>query len=259
VPAEVVMADIRGQVASGASHITFGDPDFLNAPTHALKVARLLHRELPSLTFDFTAKVEHVLEHRALFPELVSLGALFMVSAVESLSDTVLGHLDKGHARADVFEALRITRSAGLALRPSLVSFTPWTTLDDYLDVLEVVAREDLIDHVDPVQFTIRLLIPPGSLLLGQAGLAPHLSPFDPTSFGYPWTHPDPRMDRLHREVTDLVAAATRAGEDARLTFTRVRALAFGTAGRLVPASAGADDAAARRRRVPRLTEPWFC
>ena len=259
VPVETVMADVRRQVVMGAAHITFGDPDFLNAPAHALRVARLLHSEFPSLTFDFTAKVEHVLEHRALFPELVSLGALFMVSAVESLSNTVLARLDKGHTRADVFEALRITRAARLPLRPSLVSFTPWTTMDDYLDVLEVVAREDLIDHVDPVQFTIRLLIPPGSLLLEHQAIRPFLAAFDPASFGYPWTHPDPRMDRLHREVTDLVAGATRAGEDALLTFTRVRALAFGTAGRLVPISAGADDAVARRRRVPRLTEPWFC
>ena len=70
VPAETVLADIRAQVAAGARHVTFGDPDFLNGPGHALDVARRLHAEWPALTFDFTAKVEHLLKHRALLPEL---------------------------------------------------------------------------------------------------------------------------------------------------------------------------------------------
>jgi len=224
-----------------------------------MRVARALHLEFPALTFDFTAKVEHVLEHRALIPELVAHGALFMVSAVESLSDTVLAHLAKGHTRADVFEALRIVRAAGLTLRPSLVAFTPWTTLEDYLDVLDVVAREDLVDHLDPVQYAIRLLVPPGSLLLEHDAIRPHLGAFDPASFGYQWSHPDPRMDALHRTVSDRVSEGTRRGEDARATFAAVRALARAAAGRAGEVSPGAEDAAARRRRVPRLTEPWFC
>jgi radical SAM superfamily enzyme YgiQ (UPF0313 family) len=259
VPAETVLADVRRLAGLGATHITFGDPDFLNAPTHSLRVVRAMHAAHPGLTFDFTAKIEHVLEHRALFPALVQEGALFMVSAVESLSDTVLAHLAKGHTRADVLTALDITRDAGLALRPSLVAFTPWTTLEDYLDVLQVVEEHDLVDHVDPVQFSIRLLVPPGSLLLDRPALNPHLRGFDPAGFGHRWAHPDPRMDALHRAVTDLVAAATLAGEEARVTFGRIRDLALAAAGRPCPAPAGAEDAAARRRRVPRLTEPWFC
>jgi hypothetical protein len=218
-----------------------------------------MHAEFPSLTFDFTAKVEHVLEHRAHFPELASRGALFMVSAVESLSDAVLGHLEKGHTRADVFEALGILRQAGIALRPSLVAFTPWTTLDDYLEVLDWVERERLVDHVDPVQFTIRLLVPPGSLLLEREAIRPHLGGFDAAAFGHRWTHPDPRMDLLHRQVSARVAASTQTAEDPLVTFGRVRALALAAAGRGPLVSAGAADAAARRRRVPRLTEPWFC
>jgi radical SAM superfamily enzyme YgiQ (UPF0313 family) len=134
VPERVVIADIRHLVQAGAEHITFGDPDFLNGPTHALRVIRAVHAEFPALTYDCTTKIEHILKHRDVFPEFARLGCLFVVSAVESLSDTVLAHLDKGHTRADVFEALAIMRQAGIALRPSLVSFTPWTTLDDYLE-----------------------------------------------------------------------------------------------------------------------------
>jgi radical SAM superfamily enzyme YgiQ (UPF0313 family) len=259
VPAETVLDDIRRQVELGARHVTFGDPDFLNAPTHALRIVRSMHRECPALTFDFTAKVEHVLEHRVMVPELVACGALFMVSAIESLSDTVLAHLEKGHTRVDVFTALGIVRAAGLTLRPSLVAFTPWTSLEDYLDVLDVVEREGLVDCIDPVQYTIRLLVPPGSLLLGRPAIRPHLREFDPASFGYRWTHPDPRMDRLHRQVTDLVTKSVRASEDPWITFHRLREVAMAIAGREAPALARASDAAARRVRAPGLTEPWFC
>jgi len=258
VPQEVVLEDIRRLVQSGAQHITFGDPDFLNGPTHALRVTRAMHAEFPTLTFDCTVKIEHILQHRELFPEFARLGCLFAVSAVESLSDTVLANLQKGHSRADVFEALRIMRQAGIALRPSLVSFTPWTTLDDYLDVFEVVQRESLIDHVDPVQYAIRLLIPPGSMLLEHAAVRPSLGPLDQAAFTYRWTHPDPRMEALHHAVTVLVEESTKADEDPALTFERIRALAYATRDGREPASV-TGEVAPGRSRPPRLTEPWFC
>jgi radical SAM superfamily enzyme YgiQ (UPF0313 family) len=66
MPKDVVLEDIRGLVASGARHITFGDPDFLNGPTHSLRIVRAMHEEFPDVTFDFTAKIEHILKHRVL-------------------------------------------------------------------------------------------------------------------------------------------------------------------------------------------------
>jgi len=48
----------------GRGHVTFGDPDFLNGPGHASKLVRALHAEFPALTYDFTAKVEHIVRHR---------------------------------------------------------------------------------------------------------------------------------------------------------------------------------------------------
>jgi len=38
VSRDVVLADIRQQVAAGATHVTFGDPDFFNGPAHAAKI-----------------------------------------------------------------------------------------------------------------------------------------------------------------------------------------------------------------------------
>ncbi|MEK7276070.1 MAG: CUAEP/CCAEP-tail radical SAM protein, partial [Chloroflexota bacterium] len=163
VPADIVCADVRAQVSAGATHITFGDPDFLNGPGHSLKVLRAVHAEFPTVTFDFTTKVEHILEYRHLFREFRALGCAFVVSAFESTGDVVLAHLDKGHTRADMNEALQIVAEAGIPIRPSWVAFTPWTTLVDYCDVLEFVEANGLIDHVDPVQYAIRLLIPPHS------------------------------------------------------------------------------------------------
>jgi radical SAM superfamily enzyme YgiQ (UPF0313 family) len=254
VPPEVVLEDIRNQVRAGATHITFGDPDFLNGPGHAMKVVRAMHAEFPQLSFDFTAKVEHILERRALFPELGRLGCLFMISAVESLSDAVLTVLEKNHTKADVIEALGIVRGAGITFRPTWVAFTPWTTLDDCREVLDFVEEHDLIDHVDPVQYSIRLLVPPGSYLLDRPAMKPYLGPLDQASFSYRWVHPDPRLDRLHKEVSALVEKDAQAGEDPALTFYRVKALAAGRNPDRVLPRLPLD-----RLRAPRLSEPWFC
>ncbi|PYN34390.1 MAG: radical SAM protein [Candidatus Rokuibacteriota bacterium] len=256
VPVEVLLADIRQQVDAGATHITFGDPDFLNGPGHALAVARALHEAFPALTFDFTAKIEHLLRHRDRLPELARLGCAFIVSAAESLSDTVLAHLDKGHTRADIETAVRLAAEAGITLRPTWVAFTPWTTLDDYRELLDFVETNGLVDAVDPVQFSIRLLLPPGSLLLESAALRPFLGELVEDQFYHRWTHPDSRMEALHAAVSSLVAGAAERREDAAVTFQRVRELADRSAG-VMPRPASAP--VARRTRPPRLTEPWFC
>lgn len=256
VPVEVVLADVRQQVAAGATHVSFGDPDFLNGPGHALAVARALHDEFPAVTFDFTAKIEHLLRQRQHLSALAALGCLFIVSAAESLDDRVLAVLDKGHTGADVGTALAATRAAGITLRPTWVAFTPWITLDGYRAWLDFIDEADLVDAVDPVQYGLRLLVPPGSLLLEHEAMRPHLGQLVADSFYYEWTHPDPRMDALQRTVSHAVAAAADRREDAAVTFHRVRALADEAAG--VPGRP-APTLVATRRRAPRLTEPWFC
>ena len=258
VPPDVVLADVRQQVTAGATHVTFGDPDFLNGPRHAFAVAERLHAEFPAVTFDVTAKVEHLLRHRARLGELARLGCAFAVTAVESLSDVVLGHLDKGHTRADVGEVLCLARAAGLDLRPTWLAFTPWTTLDDYHEMLDFIAAEDLIDRVDSVQYSLRLLVPPGSLLLGSPALRPFLGPLQADAFNHSWIHPDPRMDALQAEVAAVVAADAAAGADGAATFDRVRGLVDAARGRpgRPPVTAGLRP---DRARPPRLTESWFC
>ena len=256
VPADVVLADIRAQVEAGARHVTFGDPDFLNGPGHALDVARRLHAEWPSVTFDFTAKVEHLLKHRGLLPELRALGCTFVVSAVESLSDDVLQRLDKGHTAADVASLMDAMEAAGIVLHPTLVAFTPWTTLDDYIATVEFFRARGLVAHVPPIQLAIRLLVPPHSALLAQPDAAAWVGPLDPETFSHRWRHPDPRMDALFEAVAARVEEAEDSREDAPATWDAVRALAYGVAGRPLP-----DEPMPPvfRPDPPRLTEHWFC
>ena len=259
VPKEIVLQDIQAQVDTGAAHITFGDPDFLNGPKHALRIVQAMHEAFPNLTFDCTTKIEHLLKHRSLLPELREYGCIFIVSAVESLNDTVLENLQKGHTSAEVFAVIDLLREAGIALRPSLVPFTPWETLDSYLYILDCVESKELIDHIDPVQYTIRLLVPPGSSLLSQPSIQPYLGELDQESFTYRWTHPDPRMDELHKAVTVAVESASQIGEDAFVTFHRVRDLAVAATGKQGSSIAFPMDFEPNRKRPPRLTEDWFC
>jgi len=254
IPQDIVLEDIRRQVQAGAKHISFGDPDFLNGPQHSLRVVRAMHKEFPSLTFDFTAKVEHLLKRGGDLLEFAESGCLFIITAVESLSDKVLAILDKGHTRDDVVAALATVQDAGIALRPTWVSFTPWTTREDFLEMLEFVETNDLIDQVDPVQYSIRLLIPPGSWLADHKETLPYRGPLDEAAFTYRWTHPESRMDQLQKEVVKLVERDVQAGEDASATFYRLKGLANGRPPVGVVCSLPAD-----RQRAPRLSESWFC
>lgn len=254
VPAEIVLADVAAQVAAGAEHVTFGDPDFLNGPTHALRIARALHARFPTVSFDFTAKVEHLVRQPAAVAELAALGAAFATTAVESLSDRVLAKLAKGHTRDDALRAFELCAAAGLPLRPSLVPFTPWSTLEDYIDLLEVFEARGLLCALDPVQLSIRLLVPPGSLLEGDPEIA--FEGLDPAALSWSWRHPDPRMDALQARVAAEVEAAAARGEEPLATIARVKVLALAEAG--LP-HGHVRTLAPDQRRVPRLTESWFC
>jgi hypothetical protein len=266
VDRDSVLADVDAQVAAGARHITFGDPDFFNGIKHSLRIVEALHEAFPALTYDVTIKVEHLLEHRQHLATLARTGCLFIVSAVEAVHDHVLRYLEKGHSAADVDTALRLAAQVGVPLRPTFVSFTPWLDLDGYLGLLAFVRSRGLIGHIDPVQYAIRLLVPRGSSLYGTPGLAPYVGDFDAETFSYRWTHLDPRMDDLQREIAAVVEQAGCAGEPAEQTFAAIERLALATAGRAGVGAAGSftggldDDLSLPKAPfVPRLTETWFC
>jgi radical SAM superfamily enzyme YgiQ (UPF0313 family) len=258
IPTEIVLADIRAQVAQGVGHITFGDPDFFNGPTHALRITRALKAEFPNMTFDATIKIEHLLKHRHLLPELRDLGCAFIVSAVETLNDDVLRHLDKGHTSAQVAETFDLMELVRIPLRPSLMPFSPWETLESYIALLTFFEENKLIEHIDPVHLSIRLLIPPGSSLLVTFDDKRWLGELDAASYTYRWTHPDPRMDHLHQAVSTFIERAQSAQADPIETFFRIKALALEANEQEMCVSC-AMKSYGTRKVLPHLTESWFC
>ena len=257
VDREVVMADIRQQVAAGARHITLGDPDFFNGIGHAIPLVEELHREFPGVTYDVTIKVEHLLKHSDCLATLRDTGCLFVTSAVESVDDAVLERLAKNHTRADFLRVVAMFREMGLTLQPTFVPFTPWTTLEGYCDLLEVLREEELVENVAPIQLAIRLLIPAGSRLLELDQIRRGVGDFDEAGLVYPWKHSDPRVDRLCEQIQGIVHAGEQIKRSRAQIFERIEDGAFAVAGGGITRSA--LPVLGSWAAVPYLNEPWYC
>jgi radical SAM superfamily enzyme YgiQ (UPF0313 family) len=255
IPVDTVMADVRQQAAAGAQHISFGDPDFLNGPTHALKLVHALHAEFPEISYDATIKIQHIIDHAGMLPELKGTGCLFITAAVESVDDRVLERLAKNHTNEDFARAVALCRAAGIALAPTFVAFTPWITLEGYLALLKRLLELDLVESVPPIQLAIRLLIPQGSLLLELPDLQAYIGEFDPKLLGFPWKNPDARVDRLQLAVQELVAQSEAKNLSRREIFARIWGLAHEALGVETPELTDSGMGAP----IPRLSEPWYC
>ena len=256
VPRDVVLADVRAQVDAGARHITFGDPDFFNGIRHAVTIVEALARECPGVSYDVTIKVEHLRRYDDRLTVLRDTGCLFVVSAVESIDDAVLARLDKGHTRADFERVVGRCRQIGLALAPTFIPFSPWTTLAGYHELLRTIDALDLVEQVAPIQLALRLLIPRGSRLLDldRAHLGVELDPFDDSRLVYPWRHPDPRVDRLQERVACAVGRRLTASRSA--VFDELLSLAAEQVG---ASAARRPNVSQDRTAVAYLNEPWYC
>jgi radical SAM superfamily enzyme YgiQ (UPF0313 family) len=257
VDRDVVLADIRQQVATGVRHITFGDPDFFNGVGHAIPLVEALHREFPELTYDVTIKVQHLLKNATTLATLRGTGCLFITSAIESLDDAVLRKLEKHHTRTDFFEAVALCRRTGVTLQPTFIPFTPWTTFEQLLDLFEQLSRMDLAESVSPIQLAIRLLIPAGSRLLELEEVRGMVGPFDATALVYPWKNLNPAVDELSEELQGLIAASEKRKLSRSATFVQMwkavnQAADRAFEDRTVPLIAV-------RAAVPYLNEPWYC
>lgn len=256
VESDVVLADIRQQVAAGARHITFGDPDFFNGIGHAIPLVEALHSEFPQVTYDVTIKIEHLLKHSEFLPVLRQTGCLFVTSAVESVDDMVLEKLDKHHTRADFLDVVRRLQKIGLTLQPTFLPFTPWTSLESYIELLEVLRENGLVENVAPIQLAIRLLIPAGSRLLELSEVRALVAPFDASAMVYPWKHSDPHVDTLSQELQQIVHAGEKLNQSRSRIFERIETAARRAAG--APAIPKQPPMISRAT-IPYLTEPWYC
>jgi len=258
VQRDVVLQDIRQQVEAGATHITFGDPDFFNGPGHSLAIVAAMHSDYPQLTYDVTIKIEHLLKYSDSLATLRDTGCILVTSAAEAVDNHILEILDKRHTREDIVRVIKLLRQTGLNLSPTFVPFTPWTSLEGYLELLSFLAAMDLTQNVAPVQLAIRLLIPAGSRLLELAEVRERIGAFDQTKLSYQWTHNDPRVEAMHREALRVVSRTPPMRDERAKAFLEVWNLAREAAG---DAASGfpAIEPLPARATLPYINESWFC
>jgi hypothetical protein len=255
VPADIVLQDIRQQVALGAQHISFGDPDFLNGPRHAKRIIEAMHTEFPALTYDAVIKIEHLIKFPDYLPFLRDSGCILVTTAVESVDDKVLEHLDKGHTAAEFEQVVRLMSEHNIALAPTFIPFSPWTTVNNYIELLDKIAELKLIMCVNPVQLSLRLLIPSGSRILELPEEETCITNFNPASLGYTWIHRDPEVDVLQENIRHWTEKAETDGLSRLEIFNGIRRIALKAAGR------EESDVAVEQCGdiVPVHSESWYC
>lgn len=257
VQRDVVLADIRQQVAAGAEHITFGDPDFFNGPGHVLPIVETLHHEFPHLTYDVTIKIEHLLKYAKHLPVLRQTGCAIVTSAVESVDERILYFFDKRHSKEDFVQVVKLFDELGLVLNPTFVPFTPWTSLEGYRELLESLLKLDLVENVSPVQLAIRLLIPAGSKLLELPETSAVMGAFNEEFLSYEWQNPDPLVDELQQRVMKIVSAENSHKATRQEIFRNVWDSIYTTLDKPHPMPAPKNHRA--RAAIPYLNEPWYC
>jgi hypothetical protein len=181
-------------------------------------------------------------------PRLKQTGCLFVTSAVESIEDDVLAKLDKGHCRKDFIAVAEDCRQFGLTLAPTFIPFTPWTTIESYVRLLQLLVELDLVENVAPIQLALRLLIPNGSRLLELPDIQAVVTDFDRPALLHRWKHADPRVDATAAQATRLVAG----GGSRREIFQRLWNLA---ADKPLPE----NFHLVARAAIPYMDEPWYC
>ncbi|OPX43928.1 ribosomal protein S12 methylthiotransferase RimO [Ruminiclostridium hungatei] len=199
IPEAVVIEDVRNMVVSGMTHLTFMDADFFNTKYHGINIIRKLHSEFPQLTYDFTARVDHILENKETVMEMAQLGVKFIVSSLEFHSQEVLDAVSKELTVEAIQEVVEFLHKVGIKLSPTFIMFNPWTSLEDLVEFSKFVEDNNLDDIIDPIQYETRLHLYKGSPLLST----PSIKALElvENEFNYEWKHPDFRVDEVFSQL----------------------------------------------------------
>ena len=249
---EKIITDVTNQVEEGAKHISFNDPDFFNGPKHALKILQLLNEKHPSITYDSTIKVEHILKYPDYFQELKNLNMLFVISAFETTNDHVLNILQKNHSFNDLNKAVELSLENNIDIRPTWMPFSPWTEQNDLISIIKLIENYKLRETVDPIQLTIKLLVPKNSLILKRPEMKEYLLDYDPASFSYAWQYKFPNIDNIQNELFTYVLQHESENEYTQY-LGLVDILESHTNETLL------NSEKYSQRIVPKLSETWFC
>lgn len=190
-----VLADARQLAGEGVAHFCFIDAEFLNSRTLGPEAIRRIASEFGPCTFEFTTRVDHILDYPELLRELVGLGLRRVTSALEFPSDRILRIFDKGIDVADMRKAIAEAAAIGLELYPTFIPFTPWVRHEELLTFEDFLAETGLARVADPTVLQTRLLLFKGSPLLSS----PWLEDVETTDRGLwlDWRHPDRRVEEL--------------------------------------------------------------
>lgn len=194
-PEEYLIADVNTLIEQGMTHLTFIDADFFNTKRKGLDLIRKLHSLHPLLTYDFTARVDHILENKAAIEEMRSYGLALITSALEFPKQEVLDQVYKEMTMEMTMEAIYFLQSINVKLNPTFIMFNPWIKLEDLAIFHNFIEAAGLVDNVDPVQFETRLHLYKGSPLLSNESIK-KLDLIE-SEFHFDWKHPDERVDEL--------------------------------------------------------------
>lgn len=143
-------------------------------------------------------------------------------------------------------------------LAPTFVTFTPWTTIEGYMELLRLFEKLELVDYVAPIQLAIRLVIPANSRLLELAEAREVIGEYDEAALSYLWEHQDSRVERIYKDVFDVVKRASRGGASRRAVFHQIWKSVNNVAGtsHLTPPG---RSYRLPKEPVPRMSKTWFC
>lgn len=249
---EKIISDVSNQIESGAKHISFNDPDFFNGPKYSLKILDTLVNKFPSITYDSTIKVEHILKYEKYFTELSKMNMLFVISAFETTNDFILNILQKNHSSYDIEKATEISLLNNMDIRPTWMPFTPWTEIKDLHNIVSFIEKYQLRETVDPIQLTIKLLIPKKSLILTKPEIRKYIGVYDQESFSYLWSYKNPQVGELQETLFEYILQSYDTDENTQYKdmvtlieeFSNVKLLSTN----------GYDY-----KQTPKLSESWFC
>ena len=249
---EKIVSDVENQVNQGAKHISFNDPDFFNGPIHALKILESLNEKFPSITYDSTIKVEHILKYKKYFKELSSLNMVFVISAFETTNDLVLSILEKNHTSNDLNNSIEISQDFGIDIRPTWMPFSPWTELNDLSNIVKLIEKYELRETVDPIQLTIKLLIPKHSLIIKKPEINKYLGNYEKNSLSFKWKYENNDVEKLQSSLFDFILHNSELDEHKQY-LGMVNIIEKFTDTELL------KNSTYDFKNVPKLSETWFC
>lgn len=199
IPEEIILTDVRTMISGGMTHLTFMDADFFNSKNYGIKIMKKIHEEFPSLTFDFTTRVDHINENKDIISEMKALGLVFITTAVEFPCQEVVNEIDKEITLQDIEEAINFLKEENIQINPTFILFNPWIKLENLIEFKAFVHKNSLDEIIDPIQYETRLHIYKGSPLLNRDSIK-NLE-LSENEFNYEWKHPDSRVDEVYSHM----------------------------------------------------------